>query len=163
MSSLPRNDTERIDALIDSFQTRRYCARDVLGTLKSEEIRQELLELGVSSPTRSHPDKDYLISVLSERRDESCAICLSSFAHEEAYRRTQCGHCFHDECLRNSAINEFKMHSRPPCCPTCRAQLRGELQKKRNLQTADSADYKRRRPAPGPSGEEGVSVPCRVQ
>ena len=114
---IAKDDRERIDRWIDALWTRRFVADENLGSLKASQLLSMLVELKVSQDVLSLREKGELVSALRERRSSSCVICTDSFKEGDAFRLTECGHGFHDGCLRDWAIKN-------PQCPVCTTAIR---------------------------------------
>ena len=118
---VPKNDRQKVDAMIDVLPTRRFQTDMDLSDLKARDLKDQLRSRGVSCIGMT--EKAELIAAIKARRERSCPICANDFVPDEAYKRTLCGHGFHEHCLRSSAMHEYDATSGLPRCPTCREAL----------------------------------------
>eukprot|EP00928_Gymnodinium_smaydae_P027801 TRINITY_DN21381_c0_g2_i1.p1 TRINITY_DN21381_c0_g2~~TRINITY_DN21381_c0_g2_i1.p1 ORF type:complete len:329 (-),score=39.66 TRINITY_DN21381_c0_g2_i1:198-1184(-) len=82
----------------------------------------------ISAPTgtlEAQAVVEYDPEAFAENRE--CSICMQEFDSVTPIRRTTCGHCFHEECLKNW----FKTGR---TCPVCRADLSGAATAKQAAQ-----------------------------
>lgn len=62
------------------------------------------------------PDSMTSFEEVTDTREDSCSICLSSFSKEDEIRTTPCRHQYHRECIDNWCGSKLS-------CPICRRPL----------------------------------------
>ena len=133
---MAENDRQRIDLLIDKLPTRRFQTDQDVAAMKIADLKKELRCRGVCC--KGMIEKSELVVALNARRERCCSVCSEEFEPDGAYRRTLCGHGFHEQCLRAIAVNEYDRNSRMPHCPLCRQALNCPPEAvKRALEEAD--------------------------
>lgn len=116
-----RTDRERVDLVVDKLPTRRFQTEKELRLARPGLLKEQLRSLGVSCIGMA--EKEELVRALLARRGDCCAVCSEDLQPGEAYRRTLCGHAFHEKCLREAAIHENARSGKMPQCPMCRQAL----------------------------------------